>query len=107
MRQDVKYHVRVQRAQHAQLLHGLFSEDHQDNLAQSQHFNTDTGFKISHQWCLAMNMLQQDIAIKFPSGRRNNGTYQPVVIRLSTTDFHNCLSLREQGEEPNSGLPRS
>jgi hypothetical protein len=85
MRQDVKYHVRVT---HAQLLHGLFSEDHHDNLAQSQHFKTDSGFKINYSWCLAMNMLQQDIAIKFPSGRRYNDTYQPVVIRLSTTDCH-------------------
>jgi len=92
------------RLQHAQLLHGMFSEDHHDNLAQSQHFNTDSGFKISHSWCLATNMLQQDIAIKFPSGRRYSDTYKPVVIRLSTTDCHNHLSSREQNEERNSEL---
>jgi len=101
MQQDVKYHVRVQ---HAQLLHGLFSEEHHENLSQSQHFNTDTGFKISHAWCLAMKMLQQDIARKFPSGRRNNNTYETVVIRLSTTDCHNHLSSCEKSEEQNSGL---
>lgn len=101
MWQDVKYHVRVR---HAQLLHGLFRQDHHDNLDQSQHFNTDLGFKISHSWCLAIYMLQQDIAVKLPSGRRNNDTYQPVVIRLSTTDCHNHLSSYEQSEELNSEL---
>jgi len=61
-------------------------------------------FKMSHSWCLAMNMLQQDIAIKFPSGRRNNDPYQPVVIRLSTTDCHNHLSSFEKSEGQNSDL---
>jgi hypothetical protein len=101
MQQDVKYHVRVQ---HAQLLHGLLSKDHHDNLAQSQHLKTDSGFKICHSWCLATNMLQQDVAIKFSSGRRNNDTYQPVVIRLRTTDCHNHLSSCEQNEEHKSEL---
>jgi hypothetical protein len=36
-----------------------------------------------------MNMLQQDITIKLPTGRWNNGTYHPVAITLGTTDCHN------------------
>jgi hypothetical protein len=67
----------------------MVGEEHHDNLAQSQHFNTDTGFKINHEWCLATNMLQQDIAITFPTGRWNTETYHPVVIRLSIKDCHN------------------
>jgi hypothetical protein len=103
-RQDDKYHVRVQYAQHAQLFMDCLVKTTMTIRFNPSTFNTDTGLKITHSWCLATNILQQDIAIKFLSRRRNNNTYQPVVISLSTTYCHNCLSSCEQSEEKNSGL---